>query len=196
MVITWYELPPELHWETSEAVAVQKATTEHRPMLVDFGASWCGACKELDEKTFPDPKVMKEGSRFVALHVDASNDDDPAVEKGFNFLAESIGKPLGSKKPRGKNRAGINFYLLWSIERCGVLFNRRETAGKDWYPWGAELLLDHQGNDGSWKGGTYPAAIPIADTCFALLFLKRANLAKDLTKKLEFFREGKKLHGP
>jgi len=77
-----------------------------------------------------------------------------------------------------------------------VLFNRRQIGGKDWYSWGAELLLDHQNADGSWMAGGYPGAMPIVDTCFALLFLKRANLAKDLTKKLEFFMEGKKLQGP
>ena len=81
MVLTWYELPPELHWETSESAALAKANEEHKPVLIDFGASWCGACKELDEKTFPDPKVQKEGARFVALHIDASDDDDPAVAK-------------------------------------------------------------------------------------------------------------------
>ena len=81
MALTWYQLPPELHWETSEQVALAKANTEHKPVLIDFGASWCGACKELDEKTFPDPKVQKEGARFVALHIDASDDDDPTVSK-------------------------------------------------------------------------------------------------------------------
>jgi thiol:disulfide interchange protein DsbD len=94
MVITWYELPPELHWETNEPVAVQKASTEHRPMIVDFGASWCGACKELDEKTFPDPKVQKEGSRFVALHVDATNDDDPAIAKVREKYHATEGLPV------------------------------------------------------------------------------------------------------
>lgn len=94
MVITWYELPPELHWETNEPVAVQKASAEHRPMIVDFGASWCGACKELDEKTFPDPKVQKEGSRFVALHVDATNDDDPAIEKVREKYHATEGLPV------------------------------------------------------------------------------------------------------
>jgi thiol:disulfide interchange protein DsbD len=94
MVITWYELPPELHWETNEPVAVHKALAEHRPMIVDFGASWCGACKELDEKTFPDPKVQKEGSRFVALHVDASNDDDPAIEKVREKYHATEGLPV------------------------------------------------------------------------------------------------------
>src|SRR5580692_7067574 len=31
MVVTWYELPPELHWETSESVALAKANEEHKP---------------------------------------------------------------------------------------------------------------------------------------------------------------------
>lgn len=124
--------------------------------------------------------------------------EDPAIEKGFSFLGENIGKPLGAKKPRsrGRNRAPINMYFMWTLERCGVLFNRRQIAGKDWYRWGTELLVDHQNPDGTWMANGYPGSQPIADTCFALLFLKRANLAKDLTKKLEFFMEGKQLHGP
>jgi thiol:disulfide interchange protein DsbD len=48
-------------------------------MLIDFGASWCGACKELEERTFPDPRVREQGKRFVALHVDATDDDNPDV---------------------------------------------------------------------------------------------------------------------
>jgi hypothetical protein len=119
---------------------------------------------------------------------------DPAVDKGFDYLGRFIGKPLGTnKKPKGRSKAEINLYFLWTVERCGVLFNRRQIGDKDWYPWGVELLLDHQQTDGSWNNGGYPGSIPVADTCFALLFLKRANLAKELTKKLEFFIEGKQL---
>ena len=58
-----------------------RAASEHKPLLVDFGATWCGACKELDEKTFPDARVRAEGSRFVPLHVDATDDDDPEVAR-------------------------------------------------------------------------------------------------------------------
>ncbi len=86
MVITWCELPKasaatagELAWESSEAAALARVASEHKPLLVDFGASWCGACKELEEKTFPDPQVRSEGTRFVALHVDATDDDDKGV---------------------------------------------------------------------------------------------------------------------
>ncbi|MHB1425022.1 MAG: zinc ribbon domain-containing protein [Gemmataceae bacterium] len=118
---------------------------------------------------------------------------DASIEKGFAFLAESIGNPLGAKRPRPRRDEQVNYYFLWSVERCGVLYNRREIDGKDWYSWGVELLLDHQTREGSWIAGDYPGSLAIADTCFALLFLKRANLAKELTKKLEFFMEGKKL---
>jgi thiol:disulfide interchange protein DsbD len=94
MVVTWYELSPELHWETSESIALARATAEHRPVLIDFGASWCGACKELDEKTFPDPKVQKEGARFVALHIDASDDDDKDVAKVREKYHATEGLPV------------------------------------------------------------------------------------------------------
>lgn len=122
--------------------------------------------------------------------------EDPAIEKGFAFLGQHIGKPIDSTKSRNRIRQPINLYFLWTMERCGVLYNRRDIGGKDWYRWGAELLLDHQQPDGSWAGGGYHGSMPVLDTSFALLFLKRANLAKELTKKIEVFMDSKKLQGP
>ncbi|MBN2196699.1 MAG: thioredoxin family protein [Polyangiaceae bacterium] len=56
-----------------------RAQTEHRPLLVDFTADWCIACKELDRYTFADPAVIAATSRFVAVKVDLTDDDDPAA---------------------------------------------------------------------------------------------------------------------
>jgi hypothetical protein len=112
---------------------------------------------------------------------------NPAVEKGLSNLALSIGNALGWKAPgRGRGRGGINLYFLWTVERVGVLFNLKEIDGKDWYRWGAELLVDSQNDDGSWSVGGYHGATPTVDTCLALLFLKRANPVHDLAKRLEF----------
>jgi len=108
--MTWWQMPRtaglsegqalaaqgagDLRWESNEAAAVRRVATERKPLLVDFGASWCGACKELDEKTFPDPRVRTEGARFVALHVDATDDDDPEVARVRNKYGAKEGLPV------------------------------------------------------------------------------------------------------
>lgn len=67
-----------LQWEHTTALeAERKAAREKRPLLVDFTAAWCGACKELDKLTFAEARVQREASRFVAVKVDATNDEDP-----------------------------------------------------------------------------------------------------------------------
>jgi hypothetical protein len=71
-------------------------------------------------------------------------------------------------------------YLLWSIERVGVLCDLDTFGGQNWYAWGSDVLLQSQKPAGSWE----VAHGAIIDTCFALLFLKRVNVAHDLTKVL------------
>jgi hypothetical protein len=127
---------------------------------------------------------------------------DKQVEKGFRALAEHIGKPFGAdmkvrrmKRGRTRTNSPINLYFLWTIERVGVLYNVRTLDGKDWYRWGAELLVDAQKPDGSWEEGNYHGSGRTLDTCLGLLFLRRANLATDLTRKLELVIDGKSALG-
>ncbi len=88
-------LTPErtLVWEkTSPEAARAKALGEGRPLLVDFTAAWCIACKELDKNTFADESVAAEAGRFVAVKVDATDDEDPAVVKAMQQF-EVLGLP-------------------------------------------------------------------------------------------------------
>ncbi|HSC86607.1 MAG TPA: cytochrome c biogenesis protein CcdA [Polyangiaceae bacterium] len=69
-----------LTWsQTSFDSARTSALEQGRPLLVDFTASWCGACKELEKHTFSDQQVHQEAGRFVAVRVDATDDEDPGV---------------------------------------------------------------------------------------------------------------------
>ncbi len=102
---------------------------------------------------------------------------DSAIRRGLSMLAREIDR-------QGERRA-LDLYYLWSLERVGVLYDLTAIDGKDWYAWGSNLLLPRQSNDGGWRVGGYPGNSAIVDTCFALLFLKQANLAKDLTDKLQ-----------
>ena len=77
---------------------------------------------------------------------------------------------------------GRTYYFLWSLERVAVALNLDTIGKKDWYGWGAEILLENQLPNGVWSGEYGDSG---ADTCFALLFLKRANLARDLTAQIK-----------
>jgi thiol:disulfide interchange protein DsbD len=52
------------------------ARTEGRPVLIDFFADWCAACKELDRETYPSPEVISEAGRFLSIKIDATNSED------------------------------------------------------------------------------------------------------------------------
>ena len=70
-----------LVWQHIPATSArEQAKTAQRPLIIDFGAAWCGACKELDKLTFSQESVQREAGRFLAVKVDATNDDDPNVE--------------------------------------------------------------------------------------------------------------------
>lgn len=77
--LTWQELPL--------AAAQQAAQEQKKPLLVDFTAAWCAACKELDAYTFSDVSVNQEAGRFLAVKVDATDDEDPAVKSTLERLA-------------------------------------------------------------------------------------------------------------
>jgi hypothetical protein len=111
--------------------------------------------------------------------------DDPVVRAGFIALGTAIGHPAAKAGGRVQVLAtggGYFYYFLWSLERVAVAYGLDTIGEKDWYGWGSELLLVNQHKDGGWHGMFADGG---ADTCFALLFLQRANLARDLTARLK-----------
>jgi hypothetical protein len=112
--------------------------------------------------------------------------NDPVIEKGLTYLGNKVGKPESVTRKRGQRgrlvAAGSSpgLYWLWSLERVGVIYNLKTIGGKDWYTWSTRLIVNHQQEDGSWRENYEPTI----DTCFALLVLKRVNVATDLTQQL------------
>lgn len=61
----------ELEWMVNkEEQAIDLATTNDMPVLIDVYADWCVACVELDEKTWVVPAVQKRVEDFVRLKLD------------------------------------------------------------------------------------------------------------------------------
>ncbi len=77
---------------------------------------------------------------------------------------------------------GSDIYYLWSLERVCVALGLRSLDGFDWYAAGAKELLRRQRKDGSWPD---PDWGHLPNTCLALLFLRKANLAFELDRVLK-----------
>lgn len=121
---------------------------------------------------------------------------DPAVTKALkclgNYITQAKGMPpdgIINQAKRGKrfkaDDLNSNLYFLWSLERVAVIFGLETIGNHDWYVWGADALIDTQQANGSWNLKGYHGAEPDVNTSFALLFLNRANIAKDLAASLK-----------
>jgi hypothetical protein len=101
---------------------------------------------------------------------------DPAIIRGNFYLARALGTPFESLIRPG---AGSIPYTLWSIERVAMVYDWQSLSGRDWHAWGASYFLRTQAANGSWDDKDLCGPIPC--TAFGILFLKRSNLATDLT---------------
>jgi hypothetical protein len=97
------------------------------------------------------------------------------IHSGIAWLAGnwSVTENRGPSEVEGGAGNAYLYYYLYALERLGMLLDLGEIGGHAWYPEGAQVLLSAQQPDGSWKASR--PEIPVWDTCFAILFLKRAT---------------------
>ncbi len=117
-------------------------------------------------------KGIRDGLAWLGLHFTVAENPGPPGAMAFHEIWQ--------------------YYFLYGLERAGVLAGVSLMERHDWYLEGARFLLGAQGDAGSWisdpalaagaKGGGIGPDAPTAnflDTCFALLFLRRATFRVD-----------------
>ena len=74
-----------LDWVHDDEEGRSVAVASGKPALIDFYADWCTACKELDEKTWSDGEVRREGERFVAIKLDLTKRNEWSANKQSSY---------------------------------------------------------------------------------------------------------------
>lgn len=94
--------------------------------------------------------------------------NDEPIKKVVALFSKQYPVPEARRDRPGGHVHSV-YYDLYSLERAMMVARMEKLGGRDWYRDGAAFILLNQEAGGEW--------IDTTDTCFALLFLKKAYIA-------------------
>ncbi len=84
----------ELHFKRIKTRAeldatLEKAARDHQPVMLDFYADWCAACKVMEEETFSDPRVKQALAGYLLVRADVTANDkqDKSLQDSLGVIA-------------------------------------------------------------------------------------------------------------
>lgn len=105
----------------------QKLAETNQPVMLDFYADWCVACKELEQLTFSDPKIQQQLKNTMLLQVDvtANSEEDKALLKRFGLF----GPPgIAFFNGHGKELTTLKTVGFQDAERFSTILAKRDSC--------------------------------------------------------------------
>jgi len=101
---------------------------------------------------------------------------DDAILKGLEWMIGhfTVTENPGLGDPKKREEYTWHYYYLYALERLGIMYGTDTLGAHDWYMEGATFLVKAQKPNGSWEGKPGDGFMT-HDTCFAILFLRRAT---------------------
>ena len=126
------ESKPTVAWQPNLKVAHGTSVESNRPMLLVFGATWCGPCKRLERETLTHPELAGYiNQNFVPIHLDLDEEEKAAEILEVTSVpcvivlspnADLLGKYVGFKEPQ-------QFYdSLTEAERLNAQLQQQQVS--------------------------------------------------------------------
>ena len=82
LVASWAMQGPGVTWKPYSEEILNEAQNLKKLVIIDFYATWCTPCREIEEVTLHDPLVIKQAeSDFVMIKVDVTKGGNPLHER-------------------------------------------------------------------------------------------------------------------
>ena len=164
---TWKSLiESTLGYRTPEERILTAADVGTTRTTAIAGFGYKGPDKPYGSMTAAGIAVLEIGREALgkALKGKTARHTDHAIRSGLAWLAHNWTTETNPGADKWL------YYYLYGLERIGALLEIERIGAHPWYLEGAESILKRRDADGSWS-----QRVREPDTCFALLFLKRAT---------------------
>lgn len=187
--------------EPGFAPVVPGAPTDYQPTdpAMTFAGLYCLAVAQAADVQHKKDNPPKTGANPGASSAEKTLLEDPSFADGLKIANQFAGK-MGPSN---------SCHFFWSVERLGVVLAMEKFGETNWYELGSTSLLKSQAADGSWgaaekssgeksskksdeatpvkkaESTSYGLTGNLADTSFALLFLRKASLGSDISRLLQ-----------
>lgn len=75
----------DLNWSTDLNMALQEAQKTNKTIIIDFYASWCGSCNQMEKDTFSNSQVQQKLNDYILVKVNI--DQNPNLVQQYKIYS-------------------------------------------------------------------------------------------------------------
>lgn len=117
-------------WLSSFEDAQKLSIATNRLIFIDFYASWCGPCKEMDREAFTDPTIKEILKKYVLLRLDFDKEVSLRNKYGIKaipyiLITDSHGKVIDKERGYSGKNSVASFLSNYKLN---ISFLQREST--------------------------------------------------------------------